>query len=122
DISAFAATKKKYKPVSQKVRPVYTELPQKFRIIRNITGDPLADLPTLNPNPPEFKPTGRYTEERMKPFDAAHPTGFLWPEERKLLHHSMTLHQDGFAWNDTERGHFREDFFPPVEIPVIPHK
>ena len=38
------------------------------------------------------------------------------------MHHFMTLHQDTFAWNDTERGHFREDFFPPVEIPVVPHK
>ena len=47
--------------------------------------------------------------------------GFLLPAERELLHHFMSLHQDGFAWNDSERGHFREDFFPPVEIPVIPH-
>ena len=33
----------------------------------------------------------------------------------------MRLHQDAFAWNDTERGHFREDFFPPIDIPVVPH-
>ena len=33
----------------------------------------------------------------------------------------MMLHEDGFAWNDSERGHFREDFFPPVEMPVVPH-
>ncbi|KJA13369.1 hypothetical protein HYPSUDRAFT_103332, partial [Hypholoma sublateritium FD-334 SS-4] len=79
-------------------------------------------LPALNPNPPAFSPTGRYTEERMKIFDAAHRPGFLWPAERKLMHHFVMLHQDAFAWNDTERGHFREDFFPPVEIPVIPHK
>jgi hypothetical protein len=48
--------------------------------------------------------------------------GFLLPAERDLLHHFMMLHQDAFAWNDTERGHFREDFFPPIDIPVIPHK
>ncbi|KAF8801947.1 hypothetical protein BYT27DRAFT_6781660, partial [Phlegmacium glaucopus] len=42
--------------------------------------------------------------------------GFLLPKERKLLHHFMMLHQDGFAWNDSKRGHFREDFFPPVDI------
>jgi hypothetical protein len=28
----------------------------------------------------------------------------------------------GFAWDDTERGRFREDFFPPIDIPVIPHR
>lgn len=120
--SVFAVTKKKYKPVSQKTRPIYGELPEKYRITRDISGNPLATLPTLNPNPPSFTPTGRYTEERMKLFDTAHQPGFLWPEERKLLHHFVMLHQDAFAWNDTERGHFREDFFPPVDIPVVPHK
>ena len=33
----------------------------------------------------------------------------------------MMIHQDAFAWDDLERGHFREDFFPPVEIPTVPH-
>ena len=32
------------------------------------------------------------------------------------------LHQDGFALNDTERGHFHEDFFLPIDMPVVPHK
>jgi hypothetical protein len=31
---------KKYKPVDQKVKPVLGTLPEEFRIIRNITGDP----------------------------------------------------------------------------------
>ena len=66
------ATKKKYKPVALKVKPIIGELPAKFRIIRNITGDPLKDLPTLNPNPPPFTPTGRYTQERKELFDTAH--------------------------------------------------
>ena len=117
----FIATKKRYKPVALKVKPVIGELPAKFRIIRNITGDPLANLPVLDPRPPPFKPYGRYTQERKDLFDAANP-GFLLPAERALMHHFMVLHQDGFAWNDTERGHFREDFFPPVDIPVVPHK
>jgi hypothetical protein len=34
-------TKKKYKPVAQKVRPVITQLPGRYRIIREIQGDPL---------------------------------------------------------------------------------
>ena len=48
-----------YKPVAQKVKPVIQELPSQFRIIRDITGDPLADIPELSPNPPDFEPTGR---------------------------------------------------------------
>ena len=116
----YLKTTKKYKPVALKVKPIIGELPDKFRIIRDIKGDPLEHLPALNPNPPEFEPTGRYTQERKDLFDKAN-SGFLWPEERKLLHHFMMLHQNGFAWTDSERGHFREDFFPPVEIPVVPH-
>ena len=103
-----------------KVRPVIGELPDRFRIIRNIIGDPLARLPVLNPNPPPFSPTGRYTQERKEIFDRLNP-GFLLPAERDLIHHFMTIHQDAFAWDDSERGHFREDFFPPIEIPTIPH-
>ena len=121
-LSTFAATKKKYKPVARKVRPVTVELPERFRIVRNIKGDPLAELPTLPTHPPPFAPTGRYTAERKAIIDKAHPDDFLWPAERDLMHHFMCLHQDGFAWDDSERGHFREDFFPPVDIPTISHK
>jgi hypothetical protein len=28
----------------------------------------------------------------------------------------------GFTWDDSEQGRFREDFFPPVVMPVIEHK
>jgi hypothetical protein len=77
--STFVA--RKYKPVARKIRPVIAELPDKFRIIRNIVGDPLEDLPTLSPNPPPFEPTGRYTAERRDIIDRVHPEGFLWPSE-----------------------------------------
>ncbi|KAI0257963.1 hypothetical protein BC834DRAFT_926760 [Gloeopeniophorella convolvens] len=111
-----------YKPVAHKVRPVEAELPSCFRIVRSIQGDPLADMPTLNPNPPDFTPTGRYTTERRDQFDSVHKGDFLLPEERKLMHHFMMQQSQGFAWDDTERSHFREDFFLPVDIPTIPHK
>jgi hypothetical protein len=113
--------KKKYKPVAQKIRPVLDTLPDKFRIERHIHGDPLADMPTLEPNPPPFEPTGRYSDERRDLMDAAHSGEFLWPEERRLLHHFMCLQNEAFAWQDSERGRFRTDFFPPVDIPVMPH-
>ncbi|KZV59519.1 hypothetical protein PENSPDRAFT_554482, partial [Peniophora sp. CONT] len=112
---------KKYKPVARKVNAVRAPLPDEFRIIRNIVGDPLADMPQLSPNPPDFTPTGRYTQERKDIIDRAHPEGFLWPEERKLMHHLMMEQNLAFAWEDSERGHFREDFFPPIKIPTLPH-
>jgi hypothetical protein len=119
-LAVFAG--KRYKPVARKIRPIETELPSRFRIIRDIKGDPLQDLPTLSPIPPDFTPHGRYTEERRDQFDQVHAGDFLLPEERKLVHHFMCLQNGAFAWTDQERGHFREDFFPPIEIPTIPHK
>src|SRR5438270_11542504 len=58
----------------------------------------------------------------MKIIDAAHRDDFLWPEERKLMHHFMMAHEDGFAWEDAEWGPFREDFFAPIEMPTVLHK
>ncbi|KAJ3005049.1 hypothetical protein NUW54_g4517 [Trametes sanguinea] len=70
-------------------------------------------MPKLNPNPPEFKPTGRYMQERKEAMDRAHGDNFLWPEEKKLLHDFMRMHNEAFAWNDSERGCFKPEFFPP---------
>ncbi|KAG6838055.1 hypothetical protein C0991_002288, partial [Blastosporella zonata] len=49
--------KKKYKPVTLRTKPVAAKIPDGFRIIQNITGDPLKDLPILSPNPPPYSPT-----------------------------------------------------------------
>jgi len=78
DIVCFA---KKYKPVALKVKPVLGILLEKFRIIREITGDPLKDLLKLLEHPPEFSPKGRYMAERKEKLDLEHMSNSLWPEE-----------------------------------------
>ena len=95
-VSVFAG--KKYKPVGLKVRPVYTELPDKYRIKREIIGDPLKDMPGLKPHPSEYCPTGRYTEERKEIIDKLHTGDFLWPEERKLMHQFMMDQDQAFCY------------------------
>jgi len=122
DPQASIFAKRKYKPVARKIRPVIADLPDKFRITRDIVGDPLANMPQLSPNPPPFVPTGRYTAECRAIIDRVHPGDFLWPQERELMHHFMCVQNQGFAWNDSQRGRFREDFFPPVLMPVVEHK
>ncbi|SJL06608.1 uncharacterized protein ARMOST_09950 [Armillaria ostoyae] len=99
-VSVFAG--KKYKPVALKTKPVLATLPDKFHIIRNIRGDPLADIPTLSPTPPPFIPTERYTQECKEYIDSTHNDGFLWPEEMKLMHHFMTVQEKAFTWEDSE--------------------
>jgi hypothetical protein len=117
----FLSMKKKYKPIAQKVRPIIGKLPDKFRIRRNIVGDPLANIPALDPNPPPFQPTGRYMQEHKEKLDKIHDSDFLWDKERDLLHDFMCKQNEGFAWDDTEHGRFRTDFFPPIDFPVVEH-
>ena len=113
---------KKYKPVALKVRPVETELPSWFCIVCNIKGDPLKDITLLPTHPPPYQPMGHYTEERKGVINQAHPGDFLLPAKHVLMHSFMSIQNTAFAWCDLERSHFREDFFPPIDIPTIPHK
>lgn len=108
--------------MAKKVKPVLVPLPDQFRIVRRIVGDPLADMPPLSPHPPLSVPTGRYTQERKDAMDKLYGGDFLWPDERGLLHQLIMQQNNAFVWNDEERGQFREDFFPPVVIPTIPHR
>jgi len=117
-VSCFA---KKYKPVALKVKPVLGTLPERFRITREIVGDPLQGMPKLPEHPLEFESRGRYTLERKEKLDIAHKEGFLWPKERKLMHWLIGEQNKAFAWDDTERGKFKEEYFPLVEIPMVAH-
>ena len=121
DAKDIRSTFGKYKPVALKARPQYTELPSEFVIKREIKGDPLANMPELSVHPPDFEPTGRFTAERKAKLDEVHDPEFLWPEKKKLRDHFMSVQNKAFAWDDSERGHFKEEFFPPVKMPVVPH-
>jgi hypothetical protein len=92
---------KKYKPVAQKVKSVIAELPDRFRIVRHIIRDPLEHMPTLNPNPPPFTPTGRYTHECHAAVKKKYK-GFLWPAECDLMHHFMCQQNQAFAREDSK--------------------
>jgi len=118
DAACFA---KKYKPVALKVKPVLGTLPERFRIIREIMGDPLKGLPKLPEHPPEFSPKGRYTAERKEKLDLGHMSNFLWPEEQKLMHWVVAEQNQAFAWEDNERGKFKEEYFLAIEILTVAH-
>ena len=114
--------KKKYKPVVQKIRAVAVDLPNKFRIERNISGNLLVEMPSLPTNPPLFTLIGHYTTKWQNIIDRAHGNDFLWPQEWDLMHHFMGAQNEGFAWDNSEQGTFHKDFFPPVQMPMIEHK
>jgi len=112
---------KKYKLVALKVKPVLGTLLERFRIIIEITGDPLKDLPKLPEHLPEFSPKGRYMVERKEKLDLEHMSNFLWPEEQKLMHWIVAEQNQAFAWEDNERGKFKEEYFPAIEILTVVH-
>jgi len=118
DAACFA---KKYKPVALKVKPVLGTLPERFVIIREITGDPLKGLPKLPEHLLEFSPKGRYMAERKEKLDLGHMSNFLWPEERKLMYWIVAEQNQAFAWEDNERGKFKEEYFLVIEIPTVAH-
>ena len=109
-----------YKRVDKKVHPVSTSFPMNCHVERRIPEDPLKTLPSLTPHPPEFIPTKKITEERMKELNV-NAKNFLWPEEEKLFKHIMVLNEAGIAFEDAERGTFKESYFSPYIIPTIPN-
>jgi hypothetical protein len=87
-----------YKPVTKKVRTVPTAMPAEYRVVCQLSTDPLAGLPPLPSHPPEFCPGTCFMHECMDKLDL-NPAKWLWPEELKLVQWLMHAHKRAFAWN-----------------------
>src|SRR5215470_9244684 len=109
-----------YKKVDVRVRPVPGVFPQEAMVHRQFPNNPLANLPTLPKHPPEFTPTAKLTDERMKAIDI-NRKGFLWPEEEKLFKHILALNEASVAFIEEDRGTFKKSYFSDYIIPTIPH-
>jgi hypothetical protein len=112
--------RRKYRKAEDRIQPIATQLPEEFRIIRNIIGDPLENMLVLPTHPPDFVPSLQYMQEWYKKLQL-NPNGFLWPEEEKLAHHLVKEQEECLLWIEEEKGEFRQDFFPPVCIPMVLH-
>ncbi|KNF01489.1 hypothetical protein PSTG_05269 [Puccinia striiformis f. sp. tritici PST-78] len=75
----------------------------------------------LTPFPPEFTPTWKITEERLKVVNFG-PKDLLWEEEFKLFKHLIITRQDAFAFGPEERGLLKHTYGQPYVIPVIKHE
>jgi len=74
-VSVYAG--KKYKPVTLKVKPVYTELPDQYQIKRKTKGNPLEGMPSSNP-------TEHYSKERMQDFEKVHKREYSYKERKGM--------------------------------------
>jgi hypothetical protein len=106
--------------IAKKIRPVSGVTPDEARIVRQMTFDPLSTLQPLSCKPPSFSPIGRLTQERWNKLELG-KDGFLWPEEIKLIAQVLANNEKALAWTQSEMGHFREDWFPPIKIATIEH-
>ena len=111
---------KRYKPVAIRVKPVPGVFPSEASVKRNMPSDVLTGLHPLTSHPPEFVPTARFTQERMTALEI-NKDGFLWPEEEKLFKHVFKLNERVLAFEEADRGTFRDDYFTPYIIPTVPH-
>ena len=112
----------KYKPASKKIKPVNEPMPQNLN--PPLCYPPLSRDPyetPLDPFPPEFTPTYKINEERLKVINFG-PPGWLWPEELKLMKHIIKIRQKSLAFSAEERGLLKHTYGKPYIIPVIKHE
>ena len=111
----------KYKPVAKKVKPINEAIPQLLNPpLRRpaLSRDPFKT--PLTPNPPEFQPTKKVTEERLKVVNFG-PEGWLSKEELKLFKYLIVLREKALAFSTEERGLLKHSYGLPYFIPVIDH-
>ena len=115
---ALAASR--YKKAANHVHPIRMTLPEEHCILHRIPSKPLISLPVLPKYPPDFIPSEKFTKERREKMNI-NPSDFLWPEEEKLVLFLIKAQEEVIAWDQTERGNFRKDYFEPIIIPTVPH-
>jgi hypothetical protein len=97
------------------------DLPDKFRIEREIIRNPFDNLPVLYPDTLPFVTSDLYTLVRRPQPSTNYPGSFWWPAEKDLRHRFLLAYALGFAWSQGKLGSFRFDFFLLVDFPIIPH-
>jgi hypothetical protein len=109
-----------YKRVDKKIKPVSTTFSPDYEIRRTIPEDPLKTLQELPTHPPDFQPSQRLTKECLELLELNNQ-GYLSAEEEKLFAHIMYLNQEALAFEDAEHGTFKDSYFSPYKIPMVPH-
>jgi len=124
EIEAVFTYKKKYKPVDKKIRAVPATLPEELRIVRRMPENPLDTLPVLTKTPTDgWHPGERLTKERWDMIERQlQDEGFLQSKEIKLVRDVLRANERALAWDESMRGTFNPEYFPPVILPVIAHE
>jgi Integrase zinc binding domain/Integrase core domain/RNase H-like domain found in reverse transcriptase len=112
----------KYKPVAAKKNPVPVSVPvMKREPYKPIPIPVLPELPTHPPPWEEFQYTEKLTKERVEAIINTVPPGFLRKEELDLLVWVVGQNEHVIAYEDSERGRFKSEYFPDYVMETVPH-
>lgn len=111
----------KYKPVDKKIRPVPGIMPEEARTIRQFPSDPLEGYTKPSIDPPPFQNGRRVTRERLDQINLF-KNGFLTKSEINIAEHVLLRRESALAFEESEKGRFRKDYFSDYIIPTIPHE
>jgi hypothetical protein len=73
-------------------------------------------------HPPSISAYGKQLTKEQWDKLQVQDRGFLWDEEVKLVFDVLMKNEAALAWDDSEKGRFRDDYFAPIVVPTIEHE
>lgn len=110
----------RYKTVDKKVKPIPGVIPDEARTIRRFPSDPLEAYKPPPIDPPPFEDGNRVTRKTLDELKLF-VDGFLSEDEIKIAEHILREREDAIAFDESQKGRFRPDYFSDYVIPTKPH-
>jgi hypothetical protein len=105
------------------MRPVPISVPTlKRKPYKPIPVPTIPEFPTRPPKIEEFVYTKRFMADRVTAVLNNIEQGLLSEEERRLLFWVLTENEEAIAFEDNERGTFKEKYFPDYIMETVPHE
>jgi hypothetical protein len=117
--------KTKYKTVDKKKNPVALGVSRNPVVrlpYKNLPAVKLLPLPTHPPSHKKFHYTKKLTPERIEKIISNIPNNFLTEQELDLLLFVVARQEEALAFEEAERGIFKQEYFPDYIMETVPHK
>ncbi|KAF8314108.1 hypothetical protein DL93DRAFT_2039554, partial [Clavulina sp. PMI_390] len=111
-----------YKPKELRMRPVPVSAPSMPREPYKPIPEPdVPDMPHHPPNWRNYPYSERLTRERVAVIMDGIEPDFLSDDETSLLMWVVSQNESAIAFEDSERGTFKPEYFPDYTMEVVPH-
>lgn len=95
-------------------------MPESAKTIRKFPSNPLENLKPVPLDPPPFQDGKRVTRQRLDAL-SLNQNGFLNLKEVQIFEHILLQNEKAIAFDESEKGQFRDDYFSPHIFPTIDH-